>query len=84
MYYTCNTKEEGAMGISIRVTEEEQKLFRAYADLHGVTVSQLLKETLLERIEDELDIIAADKAYAEYKKNPKTYTLDEILQELEI
>ena len=72
------------MGISIRVTEEEQKLFRAYADLHGVTVSQLLKETLLERIEDELDIIAADKAYAEYKKNPKTYTLDEILQELEI
>ena len=71
------------MGISIRVTDEEQKLFKAYAELHGMTVSQLLKETLLERIENELDLTAYDEAMDNYRKNPKTYSFDEMMRELE-
>lgn len=30
--------------------------------------------------EDDQDIVIADKAYAEYKANPKTYTLSEIIE----
>lgn len=30
--------------------------------------------------EDDQDIVVADEAYAEYKKNPKTYTLGEIIE----
>lgn len=30
--------------------------------------------------EDNQDIVIADEAYAEYKANPKTYTLDEIIE----
>ena len=31
-----------------------------------------------ELTEDEIDLIAFEEAYKEFKKNPKTYTLDEV------
>jgi predicted DNA-binding protein len=59
------------MGVSIRMTEEETKLAKDYAKLHGITLSQALKQALFEKIEDELDIQLADKAYFQYLKGGK-------------
>lgn len=42
------------------------------------------KKALRERLEDLLDLNAAERAIAEYEKNPKTYTFDEVLAELGI
>ena len=36
----------------------------------------------MEKIEDEYDLECYKKAINEYKKNPKTYTLDEVKEEL--
>ncbi len=36
----------------------------------------------MDKIEDEYDLECYEKAYAEYKKNPVTYSLDEIEKEL--
>ncbi|MCI2068622.1 MAG: DUF6290 family protein [Bacilli bacterium] len=59
------------MGISIRMTDEEIKLAKDYAKLHGISLSQALKNALFEKIEDELDIQLADESYAKYLKNGK-------------
>lgn len=70
------------MTISVRLNEEEARLFRAYADMNGMTVSELIRQSVLERIEDEHDLQAYDKAMAEYRQNPVTYSLDEVEREL--
>ena len=69
------------MTITVRMSDEDTRLIRDYAKLHGVTVSEFIRRAALERIEDELDIRAAEKAYAEYLANPVTYTHDEIMEE---
>lgn len=69
------------MTITLRINEEDAQLIRDYAKLHGITVSEFIRRAALEKIEDELDIRAAEKAYAEYLADPVTYSLDEIEKE---
>ena len=70
------------MAISIRLNPAEDELIRGYADLHGITVSELMRQAVLEKIEDELDLALFEEAIEDFKKNPKTYTLDEVEKEL--
>ncbi len=69
------------MVISIRMSEEEKQLADAYAKLKGVTLSEAIKRAYFEKIEDEYDIALADAALKEYEKNPKTYSLKELMEE---
>lgn len=69
------------MTVSIRMSDEDTRLIKDYARLHGVSVSDFLRRAALEKIEDELDIRAAEKAYAEYLANPVTYSHEEIMKE---
>ena len=68
------------MAFSIRLTDDEEKLARSYAALLGVSMGEAFKRALFEKIEDEYDIAVGDAAYKEYLKNPKTYSLDEVLK----
>ena len=70
------------MVISIRMTEEEKQLADAYAKLNGASLSEAIKRAYFEKIEEEYDIALADAAMREYEKNPKTYTLEELMKEL--
>ena len=70
------------MTISLRLSEEEITLIRQYAELKNLSVSELLRQSALERIEEEIDIEMYNKALEEYKKNPTTYTLEEVEKEL--
>ena len=70
------------MVISIRMTSEEKELADAYARLNGVSLTEAIKRAYFEKIEDEYDIALADAALREYEKNPKTYTLEEVMKEL--
>ena len=72
------------MTVTLRMSDEDTRLIRDYAKLQGITVSEFIRRAALERIEDELDIRAAEKAYAEYLANPVTYSLDEIEKEFGI
>ena len=69
------------MTITVRMGDEETRLIKDYARLHGITVSDFMRRAALEKIEDELDMRAAEKAYAEYLADPVTYSLDEIEKE---
>ncbi len=70
------------MTVSLRLSEQDSALFRSYAEMHGMTLSDLFRQTLLERIEDEYDLKAYEEALAAYKANPATMTLEEVEREL--
>lgn len=72
------------MTISIRLSNEDTQLVKSYANLHGISVSEFVRRSILEHIEDELDLKAYDEAMEEYKKNPKTYSLEEVERELDL
>ena len=52
------------MTISLRLADKDTQLIKAYAALHGMTVSELVRDAVMERIEDEYDLKAYDEAAA--------------------
>jgi len=72
------------MTISLRLNEQDAALFKKYAEIKNITVSELVRQAVMERIEDELDLQAFEKALAEHKENPITYSHDEVRQMLEL
>lgn len=72
------------MTISLRLNTADSELVKAYAEMHGISVSELLRRSVLERIEDEFDLKAYEEAMAEYRKNPVTYSLEEVIEELDL
>ena len=70
------------MTISLRLSEEDTLLIKKYAEINKLSVSDLIRQAVMERIETEYDLEVFDKAMAEYKSNPKTYSLDEAEREL--
>ena len=69
--------------ISFRLNEEEEKLFRSYSFHTGKTLSELFKTFLREQIEAHLDYEEGLEAYENFKKNPITHSIDDIIIELE-
>lgn len=72
------------MTISLRLNDKESDLFRRYADMYGLTVSELIRQSVLARIEDEFDLQAYEEALAAYRENPVTYTHEEVMKLLEL
>ena len=72
------------MIVSIKMTKKEKEIAEAYANKHGLSLEEAIKEVFFEKVEDEYDIALADKALKEYEKDPKTYTLEEMKELLDL
>ena len=72
------------MTISVKLNDEDTKLIKTYATINNISLSNLVRNAILEKIEDEYDLESYNKAMEEYKKNPVTYTLEEVKKELDI
>ena len=72
------------MTITVRLNEDETALFKSYAELKNISISELVRNSVLEKIEDEFDLRLYEEALKEYKDNPVTYTLDEVEKELDL
>ncbi len=72
------------MTISVRLSDKDTELIKAYADMNNISLSDLVRNAVIEKIEDEYDLKIYYEAVEEYNKNPKTYTLDEVEKELGI
>lgn len=70
------------MTISVRLSDEDTELIKAYAKMNNISLSDLIRNAVLEKIEDEYDLECYNKAIKEYNKNPKTYTMEEAKKEL--
>lgn len=65
--------------ISLRLSSRDKKLIQEYAELTGLTVSELIRKIVISKIEDEVDIRTFDEVY---KAHAKTYSLKDIEKEL--
>lgn len=72
------------MTISLELPEEEVTLFRKHADLHNMSISEFIRNTVIERIEDEYDLKVYREALEEFKKDRVTYSLDEMKERFKI
>lgn len=72
------------MAISLRMDEKEEKLIKEYAKANNITVSALLRDAVLEKIEDDIDIEIYDKAMAEHLEEDTSISYDEMVDELGI
>jgi conserved domain protein len=60
--------------ISIRFNSEEENVIKNYAKSKGFSVSQLIKETLMEKIEEEYDLEVC-KEYLKAKEEGTLVTI---------
>ncbi len=72
------------MTISVRLNEKDTKLIQTYAKMHNISLSDLIRNAVLEKIENEYDLDCYNKAIKKYKKNLKTYSMEEIKKELNL
>lgn len=83
MYVQTSRKKAIVMAvITLRVNEQEDKLIKEYADLNNVSVSSLFRDTILQKIEDEIDLQTYETAMKKYIENPQTISFDEMMKEL--
>ena len=72
------------MAISVRLNDKDTTLVKKYAEINNMSVSDFVRKAVMERIEDEIDLKAYDKAMAEYQKDPKTYSMEAVRKMLEL
>ena len=71
------------MTISLELPDEDVALFKKYADIHNMSLSEFIRGTVLERIEDEY-LKVYREAIDEFKKDSTTYTVQEMKERFKI
>ena len=71
-------KEVEIMIISVEFSDEEEKFINAYTQKNNISVSDLIRNVVIDKIENEYDLKAYYEAKEEYKKNSETYTHNEV------
>ena len=81
----CTKKEVSEVAFSIRLTDEERLLAESYAKLHSLSLGEVFKRALFEKIQDEYDITVAEDAYAEYiNSGKKSRPIGDLWKELDL
>lgn len=68
--------------ISQRFTDEGCRVLKNCAKAKGISLEKGVKVAFFETIEENDDLECFDKAYAPYRKDRRTDTLDEVEKEL--
>ncbi len=72
------------MTISVRLNEKDAELIKTYAKMNDISLSDLIRDAVIEKIEDEYDLKSFKKALEEYQKDSTTYSLEDVKRELEL
>lgn len=68
--------------ISLRIDSQEEKLIKEYAKSKNITVSALFRNSVLEKIEDDIDLGLYHQAMKEHKDNSQSISFEDMLKEL--
>ena len=66
--------------ITIRLDEDEKRLISDYANAYGTTTSEFVRRTVLEFLEDQLDLQQWYEAKREFDRDPRTLSAEEIAE----
>ena len=69
--------------ISLRMDEEDEKLIKEYAKTKNITASSLIRNAVLEKIEDEIDMDLYHIAMKQHIANPQVVSFDEMMKEID-
>lgn len=61
---------------------EEEALIESYRQLTGMTTSEIIRSSMIQRIEDELNLDMIREALSEHRSDPKTFTFEEEMKRL--
>lgn len=64
--------------ITLELNDDDNQLFTKFAEIYGMTISDFAKKSMIERIEDEIDL----KSFNQSLEDEELYTLDEVKKEL--
>jgi hypothetical protein len=67
--------------IQARLTDRESIIVKEYARAKNISLSSLIRDSIFDKIEDEIDLRTYEKAISEFQKHPKTYSPEEVMQE---
>ena len=71
--------------VSVKINQEEEKIFNSVANLYGGKLSTAIKQLALEKIEDEYDMqLIKDFEEREERNEVNLISFDELKKELEI
>lgn len=73
------------MSITIRLNPEEKELVKGFAKFNNMSVSEFIRNTVLQRIEEEYDLNKATEAYKEYIASGKqSRPISKLWEELDL
>lgn len=67
---------------SLRLTKKENTLIRNFAEIKGISVSEFLRESALDEIRYQLDLLTYDEAFQKYVEEPEFMTSIELKEKL--
>lgn len=68
--------------ITLRINDDDDNLIRNYAKVNNISISELMRQAVLEKIEDEIDLDLYNQAMKEHNENPQDISFDEMMTEL--
>lgn len=72
------------MTVAVHLSPRDARMFKKHAARSGMSLSDFAVLSMRERMEDELDRQAYEKAMKEFRANPVTYTHAEVAKMLGI
>lgn len=72
------------MAVSVRLSPKDEELFKSYAKINHISLSELFRNAVFEKIEDEYDLKTYREALDEYRQNPISYSQEEVYKILGI
>ena len=68
--------------ITLRINDDDDNLIRNYAKVNNISISELMRKAVLEKIENEIDLDLYNQAMKENKEKPQDIGFDEMMTEL--
>jgi uncharacterized protein (DUF1778 family) len=68
--------------ITIRLNEEDKAFLQNFAKLQNVSISELIRNALMEKIENEIDSELYNRAVAALKNDEPILSFDEMMKEI--
>lgn len=69
--------------ISLRLNDRDNTLIRKYAELNGMELSAFIRQTVIEKIEDEYDLALFNKVW-EDEQDQKRISQEQLEKELNL
>ena len=71
------------MTISVELNDKDYRFIKRYADINNISITELFKQTVIEKIEDETDHKIYKESMSEHNNHPITFSHKEVKKILE-